>query len=75
MDSEKLYAEDVKAHAEEEERRLAYVAFTRAKDFLMCSGALWSAGRAKPAGVSTFLTELLPLVEQEIPAAEVVRVD
>ena len=73
LDSEKLYAEDVRAHAEEEERRLAYVAFTRAKDFLMCSGALWSAGRAKPAGVSTFLTELLPLVEQEIPAAEVVQ--
>lgn len=71
LESEKLYAEDVKVHAEEEERRLAYVAFTRAKDFLMCTGSVWSGGRAKPAGVSTFLTELLPLAEREVPAAAV----
>ncbi|WP_434613723.1 ATP-dependent helicase [Arthrobacter sp. A5] len=63
LDSEKLYAEDVKAHGEEEERRLAYVAFTRAKNFLMCSSTAWSAGRAKPAGASAFLTELLPLTK------------
>ncbi|MDQ6754809.1 MAG: ATP-dependent helicase [Actinomycetota bacterium] len=71
LDSEKLYAEDVKTHAEEEERRLAYVSFTRAKDFLMCTGAVWSGGRAKPAGASTFLAELLPLAEQDIPGAAV----
>ncbi|MCY0903498.1 ATP-dependent helicase [Arthrobacter sp. H14-L1] len=63
LDTEKLYAEDVKAHGEEEERRLAYVAFTRAKNFLMCSSTAWSAGRAKPTAASIFLTELLPLTE------------
>lgn len=60
LDSEKQYAEDVKAHGEEEERRLAYVAFTRAKNFLMCTSSAWSRGRAKPAGASVFLTELVP---------------
>ncbi len=69
LDSEKLYAEDVKAHGEEEERRLAYVAFTRAKNFLMCSSTAWSAGRAKPAGASAFLTDLLPLTELHPPQA------
>ncbi|MCZ2403203.1 ATP-dependent helicase [Paenarthrobacter sp. Z7-10] len=61
LDSEKDYAEAVKAHGEEEERRLAYVAFTRAKSYLMCTSSAWSRGRAKPAGPSLFLTELVAL--------------
>ncbi|WP_427018703.1 ATP-dependent helicase [Pseudarthrobacter sp. P1] len=61
LDSEKLFAEDVRAHAEEEERRLAYVAYTRARDVLVCSATIWSAGRASFTEVSPFLASLLPL--------------
>ncbi|MBP2413623.1 DNA helicase-2/ATP-dependent DNA helicase PcrA [Arthrobacter stackebrandtii] len=62
MDNEKLFASDVALHGEEEERRLAYVAFTRARDFLMCSSTVWGTGK-KPLTVSPFLSELLPLTE------------
>ncbi|WP_026555555.1 ATP-dependent helicase [Arthrobacter sp. 35W] len=64
VDSEKLFAEDVKAHAEEEERRLAYVAYTRAKDALLCSTTIWSPGRASFTEVSPFLASLLPLASE-----------
>ncbi|PYI39909.1 DNA helicase UvrD [Arthrobacter psychrolactophilus] len=62
MDNEKLFADDVLLHAEEEERRLAYVAFTRARDYLMCSTTVWGSGK-KPLEPSPFLDELLPLTE------------
>jgi DNA helicase II / ATP-dependent DNA helicase PcrA len=62
MDNEKLFAADVLAHAEDEERRLAYVAFTRARDFLMCSSTIWGSAK-KPTAPSRFLDELLPLAE------------
>ncbi|SED82874.1 DNA helicase-2 / ATP-dependent DNA helicase PcrA [Arthrobacter alpinus] len=62
MENEKLFADDVLLHAEEEERRLAYVAFTRARDFLMCSTTVWGSGK-KPLVPSPFLDELLPLTE------------
>lgn len=62
MDNEKLFADDVALHGEEEERRLAYVAFTRARDFLMCSSTVWGSGK-KPLAISPFLAELLPLAE------------
>lgn len=62
MENEKLFAADVQLHGEEEERRLAYVAFTRSRDFLMCSSTVWGGGK-KPLAVSPFLDELLPLTE------------
>lgn len=62
MDNEKLFAADVSLHGEEEERRLAYVAFTRARDFLMCSSTVWGSGK-KPLQPSPFITELLVLAE------------
>ncbi len=62
MENEKLFAADVQLHGEEEERRLAYVAFTRARDFLMCSTTVWGSGK-KPLAPSSFLAELLPLCE------------
>ncbi|MFL6162759.1 MAG: ATP-dependent helicase [Jatrophihabitantaceae bacterium] len=40
-----------------EERRLAYVAFTRARKALLASGAVWGTG-ATPRSASGFLTEL-----------------
>lgn len=69
LDNEKLYAADVAAHAEEEERRLAYVAFTRARRTLICSSSAWVGGRAKAAEPSVFLQELVALAEQERPSA------
>ncbi|MBW4094311.1 MAG: ATP-dependent helicase [Acidobacteria bacterium] len=62
VDSEKEFAGAVIEHAEEEERRLAYVAFTRARNFLWCSSSAWSLGRSKPSDPSPFLSELLPLL-------------
>lgn len=46
-----------------EERRLAYVAFTRARKTLFTSGAAWGAG-SKPRSASVFLTELRDGAEQ-----------
>lgn len=62
LDNEKLFAADVSLHGEEEERRLAYVAFTRARDFLMCSSTVWGSGK-KPLQPSPFISELLMLAE------------
>ncbi|MGO4453117.1 ATP-dependent helicase [Arthrobacter sp. RAF14] len=62
--SAKLFAEEAKEHAVREERRLAYVAYTRAKDLLWVSShAYATAGALRP--MSDFLTELLPLAEDE----------
>ncbi|MDQ4503303.1 ATP-dependent DNA helicase [Sinomonas sp. ASV322] len=58
VDAEKAFAEDATEHAEREERRLAYVAFTRAKDLLLATCSAWSATRAKPMQPSPFLVEL-----------------
>jgi DNA helicase-2/ATP-dependent DNA helicase PcrA len=46
-----------KADAQMEERRLAYVAFTRAARRLVVSGHWWGRTQQKPLGPSTFLTE------------------
>jgi len=58
-----LEPEDVKAHLlavaardAREERRLAYVAFTRAEQLLLCSGYHWGEG-ATVVGPSVFLDE------------------
>ncbi|MDQ0709431.1 DNA helicase-2/ATP-dependent DNA helicase PcrA [Arthrobacter woluwensis] len=62
--SAKLFAEEAKVHAVREERRLAYVAYTRAKDLLWVSShAYATAGALRP--MSDFLAELLPLAEDE----------
>lgn len=58
VESEKLLAEDATEHAEREERRLAYVAFTRARALLVATGFAWSSTRAKPMEASPFLSEL-----------------
>ncbi|WP_018351472.1 ATP-dependent DNA helicase [Longispora albida] len=47
-----------RAHGETEERRLAYVAVTRARDLLFCSGYRWSASRTRPYEISEFLKEI-----------------
>lgn len=47
-----------KEHAEREERRLTYVAVTRARRLLLASGYWWGAGVRKPRGPSGFLQEV-----------------
>ena len=45
-------------HDEREERRLAYVAVTRPRRLLLCSGYWWGDGVKKARGPSVFLTEI-----------------
>ena len=47
-----------RAHDEREERRLAYVAVTRARRLLLCSGYWWGDRVRKPRGPSAFLAEI-----------------
>jgi DNA helicase II / ATP-dependent DNA helicase PcrA len=47
-----------KEHDEREERRLAYVAVTRARRLVLCSGYWWGEGVRKPRGPSPFLQEV-----------------
>ncbi|MBL7500820.1 ATP-dependent helicase [Frankia sp. CNm7] len=52
------FADQCRAQAEHEERRLAYVAFTRARSTLICGGHWWGPTQKKPRGPSPFLDEL-----------------
>ncbi len=51
------FTAEVAAHHEREERRLAYVAVTRARHRLLLSGSYWAA-QAKPRGPSPYLRAL-----------------
>jgi DNA helicase-2/ATP-dependent DNA helicase PcrA len=57
LDSKAEFAELVRGRHELEERRLAYVAVTRARHSLLLTGSFW-AGTTKPRGPSPFLSEL-----------------
>ncbi|WP_063792982.1 ATP-dependent DNA helicase [Frankia sp. R43] len=52
------FTDDCRAYQEREERRLAYVAFTRAKSVLLGSGHWWGPTQRTRRGPSVFLTEL-----------------
>ncbi|MGI8417326.1 MAG: UvrD-helicase domain-containing protein, partial [Nakamurella sp.] len=54
----KQHVDDLKDWQTEEERRLAYVAVTRAQRHLLLSGHHWGATGVKPRGASELLEEL-----------------
>ncbi|NUL46329.1 ATP-dependent helicase [Cellulosimicrobium funkei] len=53
------YKDLAAVHHLEEERRLAYVAFTRARTLLLLSGSHWRGATKTPSTPSPFLNELL----------------
>ncbi len=53
-DELKAFAHDCKAHELEEELRLGYVAFTRARHLLSVSSYCWSPSRQRPLGPSAY---------------------
>ncbi len=57
VDAKAAFGEQVKHRHELEERRLAYVAVTRARHALLLTGSFW-ATQSKPRGASPFLREL-----------------
>ena len=58
----KSFAESAKAHLLREERRLAYVAVTRARGMLICTGYRWDDTQ-KPRDVSEFLAAVHEVCE------------
>ncbi|MEZ0053098.1 DNA helicase-2/ATP-dependent DNA helicase PcrA [Mycobacterium sp. MAA66] len=54
----------------DEERRLLYVALTRAEDTLLLSGHHWGTTASKPAGPSEFLLEIRDIIERADAAGD-----
>jgi DNA helicase-2/ATP-dependent DNA helicase PcrA len=62
---------ELRAHLEREERRLGYVAFTRARFRLLASGHWWGPTQKRPRGPSPFLAELKALCDDGLGRVDV----
>jgi len=62
------FRRNVRDAAEHEDRRLAYVAVTRARGHLLLTGSHW-AGQTRPRAASTYLDEILQEIEVRVQAA------
>ena len=75
VNDRKQLSDKISAHRDQleqrrvdEERRLLYVAITRAEDTLLMSGYHWGATETKPRGPSDFLCELKDIIEESAGA-------
>ena len=66
----KAFRAELRERGVEEERRLCYVALTRARDLLVCSSAYWYEGPQDPFKPGRFLEEV-----RDSQVAEIVAVD
>lgn len=73
----KALSDTIMAHKEQleqrrldEERRLLYVAITRAEDTLLLSGHHWGPTESKPRGPSDFLLEVKDIIETAAAAGQ-----
>lgn len=72
VDARAAFSEALGERALDEERRLVYVAVTRAKHDLLLTGSFWSGDRKRPRAASTYLRELADAgVISELPEASV----
>ncbi|WP_040165007.1 ATP-dependent DNA helicase [Microbacterium gorillae] len=70
LKSIKAFKDANKAYQEEEERRLAYVAVTRARSDLLLSGSPWG-GQTRARKPSPYLLEMLHALSLETPDSDV----
>jgi DNA helicase-2/ATP-dependent DNA helicase PcrA len=77
VNDRKALSDNIMAHRNQleqrrldEERRLLYVAITRAEDTLLLSGHHWGASEGKPRGPSDFLLEIKDIIDDAAAAGE-----
>jgi DNA helicase-2/ATP-dependent DNA helicase PcrA len=62
----KAFTDECRSDSKDEERRLAYVAMTRARHRLILSAYVWSPTRKTPCTISPFLDEVVALGDRAV---------